>query len=412
MNYQFQRFTSIYPIFVRQFLADNPDYESLAYGEMYDRFVNTWYGLSDFHARHMKNLGNDAQNHFASLEPLQKTWARENNVSYNETNWVKDIALAQVKAFKPNVIYLDDLDLFDQSFRQQVREVLKGNVIIIGWRSSLTNDFTIFKDLNLILSAANHMVHKLRQVGANAIQMPLGFEDTLLEVIKPTVERDLDFTFVGSLGSRYGQHSRRCAIIEKLMPSTPLQVWGDYSELGSRSTREQSLFNCIHEMNKVLRRMGVSERLREKLPLIRRGVSWIFPPTSPSLKQLYHNRVHEPLFGLKYYEILARSKIVFNNHIDCAEDLAGNVRLYEATGMGACLLTDWKTNLPDLFEIDVDVVTYRSAEECIEKVSYLLEHESLRKAISDAGQRRTLKEHTFAQRMARLNEIILEMLTQ
>lgn len=412
MNYQFQRFTSIYPIFVRQFLADNPDYESLAYGEMYDRFVNTWYGLSDFHARHMKNLGNDAQNHFASLEPLQKAWARENNVSYSETNWLKDIALAQVKAFKPNVIYLDDLDLFDQSFRQQVREVLKGNVIIIGWRSSLTNDFTIFKDLNLILSAANHMVHKLRQGGANAIQMPLGFEDTLLEVIKPAVERDLDFTFVGSLGSRYGQHSRRYAIIEKLMPSTPLQVWGDNSELGFRSTRGRSLFSCISEMNKVLRHMGVSERLREKLPLIRRGVSWISPPTSPSLRHLYHNRVHQPLFGLKYYEILARSKIVFNNHIDCAEDCAGNVRLYEATGMGACLLTDWKTNLPDLFGIDVDVVTYRSAEECIEKVSYLLEHESARKAISDSGQRRTLRDHTFAQRIARLHEIILEMLGQ
>ena len=43
------------------------------------------------------------------------------------------------------------------------------------------------------------------------------------------------------------------------------------------------------------------------------------------------------------------------------------MRLFEATGSGACLVTDWKENLGELFEPDVEVVTYRSVAECVKK---------------------------------------------
>ncbi len=82
------------------------------------------------------------------------------------------------------------------------------------------------------------------------------------------------------------------------------------------------------------------------------------------------------------------------------------MRLYEATGVGTCLLTDWKANLPNLFTLDVEVVAYRSAEECIEKVRYLLDHEDVRQAIAAAGQRRTLRDHTTRQRAEQLDDII------
>jgi len=65
-----------------------------------------------------------------------------------------------------------------------------------------------------------------------------------------------------------------------------------------------------------------------------------------------------------------QSKMTFNSHIDCAEQFAGNMRLFEATGMGACLITDSKSNLPEMFEPDVEVVTYRSAERVVEKVRF------------------------------------------
>jgi spore maturation protein CgeB len=70
------------------------------------------------------------------------------------------------------------------------------------------------------------------------------------------------------------------------------------------------------------------------------------------------------------------------------------------------LLTDWKVNLPDLFEIGREVVAYHSVDECAEQISYYLEHEEERAAIAAGGQRRTLTEHTLDRRMPELVGIL------
>ena len=41
------------------------------------------------------------------------------------------------------------------------------------------------------------------------------------------------------------------------------------------------------------------------------------------------------------------------------EDNATNMRLFEATGCGAMLITDAKQNLGDLFSVGVEIVAYR-----------------------------------------------------
>lgn len=101
-----------------------------------------------------------------------------------------------------------------------------------------------------------------------------------------------------------------------------------------------------------------------------------------------------------------------------AQDVKGNqlkklltpkikkMRLYEATGAGAMLLTDWKENLPEMFEPGKEVATYRTPEECAEQIRYYLRHEEKRKKIAAAGQQRTLRDHTYCQRAEELVDIV------
>ena len=105
------------------------------------------------------------------------------------------------------------------------------------------------------------------------------------------------------------------------------------------------------------------------------------------------------------YQILRNSKITLNHHGDIAP-YANNARLYEATGVGTLLITDWKRNLHEMFEPDKEMVAYRSPEECIELVQYYLEHDDEREAIAHAGQERTLREHTYYRRMQELVDIL------
>jgi spore maturation protein CgeB len=122
------------------------------------------------------------------------------------------------------------------------------------------------------------------------------------------------------------------------------------------------------------------------------------------------DRAQPPVFGLAMFQLMHDSKITLNTHIDASSTSASNMRLFEATGVGTCLLTDWKDNLLQLFEPDQEVVTYRSPEECIEKAQYLLSHERERQAIAEAGQRRTLRDHMIRNRVEVLHEIIMAAL--
>jgi hypothetical protein len=125
------------------------------------------------------------------------------------------------------------------------------------------------------------------------------------------------------------------------------------------------------------------------------------------LARRFPERCRPALFGLDLYRLLRRSRVTFNAHGESALGTADNLRLFQATGVGACLLTDAARNLGDLFEPDREVVTWASPEECVEKARYLLAHEEERRAIASAGQRRALREHTALER-AREVEALLQ----
>ena len=107
-------------------------------------------------------------------------------------------------------------------------------------------------------------------------------------------------------------------------------------------------------------------------------------------------------WGLEMYSILQRSFISLNRHICTSKNYANNMRLYEATGMGSLLLTDHKDNLNEIFEIDKEIVTYKSKEEASDKAFYYLRNPDQLKKIALAGQKRTLKDHTYEKRMEEL----------
>jgi spore maturation protein CgeB len=102
------------------------------------------------------------------------------------------------------------------------------------------------------------------------------------------------------------------------------------------------------------------------------------------------------------YAVLARSRLTLNTHGIVSGSDANNLRLFEATGMGALLVTDHRRNLGELFDAGTEVVTYRDPGEAAAVVNYYLDHPLEAARIAAAGQARTLREHTWADRMAQL----------
>lgn len=114
-------------------------------------------------------------------------------------------------------------------------------------------------------------------------------------------------------------------------------------------------------------------------------------------------------WGLDMFEIMAQSYITINRNADVETDYIGNMRIYEATGCGALLLTNDGLNMPELFEDD-EVLKYNTPEEAVELVDYYLEHREEGELIAERGQKRTLTDHTYEQRMAEIADVLEKML--
>jgi spore maturation protein CgeB len=118
------------------------------------------------------------------------------------------------------------------------------------------------------------------------------------------------------------------------------------------------------------------------------------------------SRARPALFGLSMYQMLSDSKVTLNTHIDISSEFASNMRLFEATGVGTCLLTEKQANLKDIFEPNTEVVTYSCPQEAVENANYLLVNADQRNQIAEAGQQRTIKNHTFDQRAIEIDQMI------
>lgn len=95
--------------------------------------------------------------------------------------------------------------------------------------------------------------------------------------------------------------------------------------------------------------------------------------------------------------IYSQSKVVVNK----AAKGDVNMRVFEALGCGAFLLTDRVANgLQDLFTDGRDLRTYGDADEAVALARHYLEHDVEREAIALQGRRVALARHTYGHRAA------------
>jgi spore maturation protein CgeB len=102
---------------------------------------------------------------------------------------------------------------------------------------------------------------------------------------------------------------------------------------------------------------------------------------------------------------LLSAKILVNTVHYC--EIEGvNCTLFEAAGCGAFQIADWKPSLPELFEPEREVVTFRTRQELKEKVDYYLAHPSECREIADRAYARAHREHTYEKRLEKMLETL------
>jgi SAM-dependent methyltransferase len=309
-----------------------------------------FFGDSDFYSRGLKTNGWNAADLIVNCYPLQRQWALENSFSGNQL----EITIEQIRKTKPTVLYLQDLSMGTKEFLRAVRPYTD---LIVGQIACPISPQTDLKGFDIIFTSFPHYVTRFRKLGIMAYYQPLAFDSRVLEG-DPAPSRQYPVTFVGGISNAHGKGS---AVIEKIARIAPIDFWG----YGAGSLPADSVIRKHH---------------------------------------------HGEVWGLDMFSILRCSQITLNRHVDAAENYANNMRLFEATGCGSLLITDYKDNLNELFDIGKEVIAYRSPEECAAFIQYYTQHPGEAQNIAKAGQQRTLRDHTYLNRMEQTTEIFDRLL--
>lgn len=76
------------------------------------------------------------------------------------------------------------------------------------------------------------------------------------------------------------------------------------------------------------------------------------------------------------------------------------LRIFDIMGCGGFCMTNFQAELPEYFDIGVDIEAYSSLDELVDKCSYYLTHESERKQIALNGYKKVKEYHTYTNRIA------------
>jgi hypothetical protein len=375
-----------YAAYLQQFYARHPGLTASSYAAQHAALIEGCFGSSDFWTKALTRLGYETCDLIANAEPLQRTWAAERGLKFDEADWLFGITEAQVRDFRPDVLIVADYSTVTAAFVRRLREVCPSLRLVLGWCGAPYSDGSVFGECDVVLSCVPELVSHFRETGHRSRHVNHAFEPRVLEKLDAQSAPTADFVFIGSVVKYEQFHLGREKLLARLVEETGLQIW---SEVGPPPPSPS--------------------RLRRAARLLLGGAAKSSPQSSVDAR--IARRARPPLFGLDMFRQLQAGRVALNTHIDISTHSASNMRLFEATGVGACLLTDWKENLVELFEPDAEVVAYREADECVEKVKYLLGHESRRRDIAAAGQRRTLRDHTFASRAALIDDIVREELS-
>src|SRR5260370_30304549 len=134
-----------YQEFLYSFYARHPSLEHRSYAEQWRALMDECLGTADFYSTNLTALGHEATEIILNCEPGQRQWATEHGVKLDEStwtlvrhrgwipwprriqlnDWLYAVLRAQVRHYRPDVLYVHDMNNINSSFLHEIRPYVK-----------------------------------------------------------------------------------------------------------------------------------------------------------------------------------------------------------------------------------------------------------------------------------------------
>ena len=391
-----------YPNAIKSFYDKNRNIQKKSYDEQKKLYDYCAFGVSDFWSHSLSKFGYEAYEITQNAEPLQRMWAKENMLKNYKTIPLEQIVFEQIKKFKPDILLYD---CYDPNLLKKIKCEINSIKLFIGWTGSAIVSEEVLKNIDIVFSCAEETVDQLNTNGIKAYHLNHAFDQRINERIDHSIEKK-GIVFVGSLLSGAGYHNQREYILRRLLDNYDIEIYSDSFFISSYQKAYQLLRIGNYHLYRNIKKVPFGIYVRDKLPIIKRAANYSEEPKIKKADQKFGKHIKRGVYGLDMYQKICDSLIFVNIHADSSPRFASNMKLFEATGVGTCLLTDWKENINDLFLDSEEIITYKSDEECVEKISWLLLNPNKVREIGNQGKLKCEKSHNYFQRAKLFDEIV------
>lgn len=390
MNYKFLKISRYYIHYINYF-RQHHSVGGMSYTELLNEYLNDSYIYGDSYSHYLREKGNQVFEIIFNDEIIQNKWADEHCKDCQRDMY--SIIEEQIKHIKPDVIFWDGMENYD--FVEHIKETYPSVKVHFSQIGVPINNMRRFSPYNFVITCLKPHVETLNRNGKDAYFIRHGFDPRINKKLVKQA-KNIPFSFSGSIYSGNDAHMERARYIQYLMKESGLKVFTSFRNPGNEDKLKHIVKKSLGSFHNLLLPVHLKERMRE----------WKRQPGPIMIDSNSAKQLKPPVFGLDMFNVLSQSQITLNVHIDIAGTHAASIRMYEATGVGTCLLTDYKEDLKAYFEPDSEVVVFRNKYEAAEKYRYLQNHPDEIARIADKGKQRTLKDHSIALRVEEIDNII------
>lgn len=345
-----------YPTYLRQFYLQNAGVDMLPYADQNRLLLNDGFNWPAYLVPEFRKLGHQSEAIVGNADPAQAMWAGEQDFgSGADTDSCRiRIVKEQIRRFHPDILWVGGGNHYLGDF---IRSVRNDCGAVVGWRAASGGEHLDWWGVDCVLSSHANFVDIFRKMGLRSeIMLPCMDPELVARCLSQEDIRHRDVTFYGTLSTV--MFTKRMDLLSTVSRRVQCHI---HSECFNWQRRPRPFGSFLSQFRYLPFRM--------------------------------RTRLEPAMYGRNLLRLLAASKIVLNSHVDSAAGLAGNIRMFEATAMGALLLTDACANVSRIFEPEKEIVTYRSPSDAVDKIRYYLKRPEERVAIANMGQRRLLGDH-------------------
>ncbi len=215
------RLTTLYERYLEEFYRKRPALRSAPYATQRAALDQDAFGWADFWNEALRPRGYEVLDVALNARPIQRAWAREHLGRAAGSLSDEAIAVAQARAFQPDVVWLD---VASESLIRRIRDEVPSVRLALGYTGSLAPESPAWRHVDLMISCAGEAVERFARQGLRAAQLHHGY-DPRVETRLERGPKRWEVSFVGQILADDAIHSTRARILERVRERSSITMF-------------------------------------------------------------------------------------------------------------------------------------------------------------------------------------------